>query len=109
MPVTWTIGNKVYEPAKIRVFIEAIWVRINALERAGRIEVATGKDALIVQSASQVCMLLRGLRRDIDAGINTVSGAKRVFEALNKACTIFLEMYFMTKLSQLNQESEAKV
>jgi hypothetical protein len=109
MPVSWTIGNKVYEPVKVRVFIEAIWLRIKALERAGRIEVLPGKDALIVQSASEVRVLLRELRRDIDAGINTLNRAKRVFEVLNRACSIFLEMYFMTKLSQFNGENEATV
>ena len=109
MPVGWTIGNKFYEPAKIRVFIEAIWLRIKALERTGRIGMLAGKDALIVQCVSEVSRLLRDLRRDIDEGINTLNRAKRMFQVLNRACSVFLEMYFMTKLSQFNGEYEATV
>ena len=106
LPVSWRIGNKIYEPAKIRVFIEAIWLRIRTLEREGRIEMLRGQDDLIVQSASEATSLLREVKMGIDAGINTVNTAKKVFEVLNKSCTVFLEMYFRTKMSNFKERSD---
>jgi glutamine amidotransferase-like uncharacterized protein len=100
LPVRWKIGNKIYEPEKIRVFIDAIWQRIKVLERSNRLEILRGEGESILQGASEVTLLLRDVKRGIDAGIDTIGWAKRVFELLNRNCTTFLEMYFRTKMGQ---------
>jgi len=59
-----------------------------------------GEGESILQGSSEVTLLLRDVKRGIDAGIDTLGWAKRVFELLNRNCTTFLEMYFRTKMGQ---------
>ncbi len=98
-PVRWTIGNKVYEPAKIREFVEAIWQRIRPLEKLDHLSILPGKDSLMIQHASETTALLRRIKRGTREGIDTLDLAKQMFNVLNKTCTFFLDMYFRTKMS----------
>ena len=43
LPISWQIGNKIYEAAKIRVFLEAIWQRIGTLENLEKFLSVKGK------------------------------------------------------------------
>lgn len=101
MSVRWMIGKKVYEPAKIRVFIEAIWQRIKPLERMKQIGLVPGKDALMVQYASETTTLLREMRRGINQGQDTLPLAKKVFKLLNRTSTLFLDIYFRARLRRI--------
>lgn len=100
--VRWTIGNKIYEPAKIREFIEAIWQRIRTLEKLDHLSILPGKDSLMIQHASETTALLREIRKGINDGIDTLDIAKQMFNVLNKTCTFFLDMYFRTKMSHFS-------
>lgn len=96
----WTIGNKVFEPAKIRVFIEAIWTRLGVLEKADRTRLLPGQDGLILQRVSELTLLLRDLRRSIISGDSETTGkAEDTFTLLKKTCALFLEIYFSTQMS----------
>ncbi len=103
LPVQWKIGSKVYETAKIREFIEPVWQRIHHLERLNRISLLKGQDARLLQYASETTTLLRELQRGVKRERDTVHTARRVFESLNRTSTLFLEIYFRTKLNTLSQ------
>jgi glutamine amidotransferase-like uncharacterized protein len=105
LPVLWKIDNKVYEPAKIRVFIEAIWVRIKNLEKVNRLSILPGKDALMVQYGKEITVLLREIKGCINEGIDTLDMAKKMFRDLNRMCTLFLETYFRTKMRHFGDVS----
>lgn len=96
----WTIGNKVFESAKIRVFIEAIWTRLRELEKVDRTKLLPGQDELILQRASELTLLLRDLRRSIISGDSETTGkAENTISLLKKTCALFLEIYFSTQMS----------
>ena len=99
LPVRWMIGHKVYEPVKILVFIEAIWSRLKTLEKLNKVIVKPGNEGLLIEHMSKITSLLRDMKRSIDEGTDTLQAAKKVFRVLNKTCNLFLEMYFMTKMT----------
>ena len=100
LPVRWTIGNKIYETAKIREFIEPVWSRINVLEKRRQVCMLNGQDTLIIQRASEVTSLLRDIKNRIDRHTDTHDIAGRMFRKLNKVCTRFFEIFFRTKMHQ---------
>jgi len=99
LPVQWTIRNKVYETAKIREFIEPVWQRIRRLEKLNQIVLLPGQDELLLQHAVEMTTVLREVKRGVRKGVNTLHAAKKMFETLNRTATLFLEIYFRTKLN----------
>ena len=97
MPVRWMIGKKIYEPAKIRVFIEAIWQRIKPLESVKQIRLIEGRDTLMVRHASDTTAILREIKKGINLGNDTLPLAKKVFRVLNRTSTLFLDIYFRAR------------
>ncbi|MFA6220737.1 MAG: BPL-N domain-containing protein [Desulfomonilaceae bacterium] len=93
-PVQWIIGCKIYEPEKIRVFLEAIWKRIGFLERSGLIRVRCGKSGDIVDLASRVTALLRRIKSMVDDHADTQDLAGDLFDSLRRLTMIFLQIYF---------------
>jgi len=98
MPVNWLIGKKVYEPAKIREFLEAIWTRIKCLENANQIIISAGKDDLLTQSVLEITSLLRDIKKEIDNEMAGIESANRLFKLLNKTSKLFLEIYFRSNM-----------
>jgi hypothetical protein len=98
LPVQWTIGNKVFEAAKIREFIEPVWQRIKPLEKLNRLCLLPGQADQLLQVASTTTTLLREVKRDLKKGMDTLDTAIDMFTQLNQAATLFLDIYFRTKL-----------
>ncbi|MCF8144501.1 MAG: hypothetical protein K9N21_11340 [Deltaproteobacteria bacterium] len=98
LPVQWVIGNKVYETAKIREFIEPVWQRIKPLERLNQMRLLPGQAGRLIASASETTALLREMKRSLKQGTDTIFPARTLFERLNRTSTLFLEIYFRTKL-----------
>jgi glutamine amidotransferase-like uncharacterized protein len=103
LPVQWTIGNKVYESAKIREFIEPVWQRIKRIEKLNQLILLPGQAMQLLQAASEATRLLRQVKMDTRRGKDTLHTARNMFEALNRTSTLFLEIYFRTKLTALRQ------
>jgi len=99
LPVRWTIGNKVYETAKIREFIEPVWKRILRLERQNQMVIKPGQYDQLMRHAMETTAVLRQAKRGIKDGLDTVQLAKRMFAELNRVATLFLEIYFRTQRS----------
>ena len=98
IPLKWTIGSKVYETGKIRVFLEALWQRIRSFERDGSILVRAGEDDRLVQTALHVTENIRQIKKGWDQKTDTLETATALFGLLNKTSALFLGIYFRSKL-----------
>jgi hypothetical protein len=96
LPVRWLIGNKIYEPGKIRVFLEAMWIRLKRIERSEVISMRNGELEKIVRVAFDATVLLKNIKGDLEKGLDTVGLAEKVFRNLNLVSTTFLAIYFGT-------------
>lgn len=103
LPVQWKIGNKVYETAKIREFIEPVWQRIRRLEKLNQLILLPGQASRLLQAASKTTRLLRKIKGDTNRGVDTLPAARNMFETLNLLSTLFLDIYFRTRLNSFPQ------
>lgn len=94
VPIQWSIGCKIYEPEKIRVFLEAIWKRIDNLERLRRIRLQNKADEQLVDCACKVKRILRELKARIDDCLETQDIASDLFDSLRRLTMGFLQIYF---------------
>ncbi len=94
MPIQWMIGAKIYEPEKIRVFLEAMWPRIRPLEKCSQIRIQQGMAERIVHYAKDTTALLREMKHQVDQKHETVASATVVFDLLHKLSTAFFNLYF---------------
>ena len=97
LPLKWTIGSKVYETGKIRVFLEALWQRVRSFEKGEALLVRTGQDDLLVQTSLQVTQNIRQIKKGWDRKTDTLSTATALFALLNQISALFLEIYFRSK------------
>ena len=105
-PARWIIGKKVYEPAKFRVYAEALWPRLRKLEKAGRLVIKPAARDLPRDMAG-LAEGLRLLKKDLDQGADTLEAATRLFPALNRATAWFMETYFASILAAHRQREAA--
>jgi glutamine amidotransferase-like uncharacterized protein len=100
LPVHWLIGNKIYEPGKIRMFLESMWVRLKRLEKLEALSIKGGEHENIVRGAVDMTVLLKKIKGDVEKGLDTVGLATKIFRNLNMLSTIFLGTYFVTVNAQ---------
>jgi glutamine amidotransferase-like uncharacterized protein len=94
LPIHWVIGNKIYEPAKIRVFLESLWKRLWLMGKWDRLIVKDGSDKSIVEVASDITVILRTIKKYIDTGHDTQDLSGQLFGKLNILSSMFLDIYF---------------
>jgi glutamine amidotransferase-like uncharacterized protein len=104
-PARWLIGAKVYEPAKLRVFLEAMWVRLRALGKAPALAGPPAAGEQLPALLGQLTTRIRALRQDLAAGGDSLPLARELFAGLIKASSMFLGIYFATALAGLEQGS----
>ena len=105
MPVSWLIGKKVYEPGKIREFLESMWKRLKFFERQKNIMINNGDEIAIVHYGKEITSQLRNIKIGIANGIDTVSLAKDLFEKLTLMSIIFFNFYFKTRSNLWSDKS----
>ncbi len=105
-PLKWTIGNKVYEAGKIRVFLEAVWQRMRSFENTEPILISAGQGDLLIRTAQFITESLRKIKRGWDNQNDTLENARALFGFLNRTSALFLEIYFRSKLFHLIRETE---
>ena len=98
LPLKWIIGSKVYETGKIRVFLEALWLRMRSFEKSESVLVRMGEEERLIQSALQVTRHIRQIKKGWDQEMDTLATATTLFNLLNKISALFLEIYFRSKL-----------
>jgi glutamine amidotransferase-like uncharacterized protein len=92
-PARWLIGDKVYEPQKFRVYLEAIWSRLRPLQRASKLAVMPQVEQL-PDLLTGITEGIRALKRELAEGEDTTARATGLFKDLNQASVMFLRMYF---------------
>ncbi len=100
MPVHWLIGRKIYEPPKILVFLEAMWMRVLRLEKS-RILLEEGDQRELI-GASDITSMLRRIKRDASEGKDTTPSAEKLFGRLITLAAAFLNIYFRTLTGRFN-------
>ncbi len=96
LPIYWLLGNKSYEPQKIRVFIDAMWHRIRRLEKHGPPSVFPETAETLKKYALETTALLRTMKNRFDQKKETHELAARLFDLLHHYTAAFLRMYFQT-------------
>jgi len=99
-PITWQIGQKVYEPVKIRAFLEMVLSRFPQIEQlSGRV----GEDKLfkLRRSFRGITQILREIKREVDKGCDTTDKASNLFILIKNSCADFFRIYFNKKLNTL--------
>jgi hypothetical protein len=93
-PARWMIGHKTYEPAKLRVFVEAAWGYLLKLERLGWLPCGEDQAAALAQAWGELTTRLRGLKPALDRGEDSLALATDIFARLPRACAGILGLYF---------------
>jgi len=99
VPLQWRIGRKLYDPEKIRVFLEAMWSRrgIFSAQKSGH----EPELYAIYNLAGKVAGLIRRLRQSTLSGTDDLAAAEELFDHLKVLTASFLTIYFDAQRSHL--------
>jgi len=101
--LTWQIGHKVYEPAKIRAFLEMVWSRISQMEHMSR-NVEEDELLKLRVSFQVTTQLLREIKREAAKGRDTTDKASYIITEIKNICADFFRNYFNIKLYSLTED-----
>ena len=95
---TWLIGRKVYDPEKIRVFIETIWKRARNLEASESLAfIGSSEIELLTVQTVEVARIIQKLRNNGHPLEQEAALAESLFFTLRKTAAAFLTIYFHLK------------
>ncbi len=94
LSIQWLIGQKIYQPQKIRVYLESMWKRLRVLEKNKVLLFKLGLDDTINNTATQITTELRSLKRQIDEKQDSLKTASTVFDLLHVLSISFFDLYF---------------
>lgn len=103
LPIRWLIGKKVYEPEKVRVFLESMWKRIKKLEKQDGFDVSPGFAETMVLLAVQTTAALRKIKSSLDHQEDTLDSAIFVFDLLHRLSISFFYLYFQAPIHDRRQ------
>ena len=93
-PVQWIIGKKIYEPQKIRVYLESMWKRLRLLEKKKVLTFTAGQSDRITTAAYRTTTELRRIKQQLDAKEDSLKTAIIIFDLLHTLAISFFELYF---------------
>lgn len=95
----WRIGRKLYEPEKIRVFLESMWSRwgIFISQKSGH----EPELCAINGQANEVTVLLRRIRQSAASGADDLAVAEELLDRVKVLTASFLTIYFDVRRSHL--------
>jgi len=100
--IYWKIGNKIWEAEKISVFLEAIWKRINKIEKAIiDFKVDPSEFSQIAELSFKVLNNLKKLKSKVNSGGNSEETSKTLFNLLTILSSLFFKSYFKSKLESI--------
>jgi glutamine amidotransferase-like uncharacterized protein len=99
LSIRWLIGNKIYEPIKIRFFLEALWGRLRTLEKEKTLLLFGEAEQTLPDRARRLTVLLRDLKHTLDDQGDTLPLAEKLFQDLQGLTRIFLTVYFRSRWS----------
>jgi glutamine amidotransferase-like uncharacterized protein len=109
-PVTWRIGVKVWEPEKIRMFLDCAWDRIPWLQARASSGAAMPSDRLeeLAAGYGDVTRLARRLKLEVESDKDSQAAAVSLLTRLKELTAGFLSLYFRLRLEErpdMEQES----
>ena len=107
--MTWLIGKKVYEPEKFRVFIDALWSRINNLEKISWNGLSSETVHGLAASAREVREKLKELKSEMQASTDTTGLVEAIIRELRTLASAFMNVYFGVKRGENVQEEKSNV
>ena len=99
--VTWQIGYKVYDPAKIRLFLEMVWERFPAIEK----QCLTVEEEILLElkdSFETITHLIREIKVLTDNSTDSTQKAIQLFDHIKNSCAHFLSIYFSIQLGNFS-------
>lgn len=96
LPVQWLIGKKVYEPQKVRVYLEAMWKRLGFLEKNKTLILEPGLADKIIAAAKGITLELRRIKQQLDENRESLDTAILIFDLLHTLSISFFDLYFAT-------------
>jgi glutamine amidotransferase-like uncharacterized protein len=101
-PVTWRIGVKVWEPEKIRMFLDYTWDRLPWLQ--GRAAAGEGLPLErldeLAAGFGEVTRLARRLKLEVESGRDSQAAAVSLLTRLKELTAGFLSLYFRLRLEE---------
>ena len=94
LPIRWLIGQKVYEPQKVRVYLESMWKRLKRLEKMTGVYIHPDRTETLTRTCEQTTLALRKIKQQVDAGIDSLETAMHVFQLLHTLAISFFDLYF---------------
>jgi hypothetical protein len=104
--VSWQIGHKVYDPAKISLFLQMVWERFPVVENLSMIP---DEDLLceLNDSFKTITQLIRNIKVLADKASDSTEKASLLFDLIKESCAQFLSMYFAIQLGNLNASQQS--
>lgn len=103
LPIQWLIGQKVYDPQKVRVYLEALWKRLRVLEKNKTLVFTPGLDRRLTDAGARTTIELRRIKQQIDENRDSLKTAVIVFDLLHTLSISFFDLYFATLSNGLDQ------
>ena len=94
-PITWKIGQKIWEPEKFSYFLDAIWKRLGDLEKSA--SSGSGGPQGMIKRSEDATVHLRELRRRLKGEGDTTDLAEEAFSNLRLLTSEFLNLYLGCK------------
>lgn len=105
----WLIGRKVYDPERIRVFLETIWSRARGLDnKEAYLYINEDVIAELLEYFAHIKETLRFLKNSQDQPEDSVKNATQLFFNLRKSTAKFLKIYFRYKNNSITDEQRRK-
>ena len=96
LSIQWLIGQKIYQPQKIRVYLESMWKRLRKLEKNRVLLLNPGLYDKITNTATQITTELRSIKLQIDKKQDSLQTATIIFDLLHILSIAFFDLYFAT-------------
>ena len=98
MPVAWQMGRKVWEPEKIRMFLECAWGRLPFLWECAELIDPSGELEPLASGYANVTRISKSLKMRIESGQDSQAEASELLLSLKELTARFLSLYFRLRL-----------
>ena len=99
MPVAWRLGRKVWEPEKIRMFLECAWERLPFMEEHAELMGPSGGGLEpLARGYADVTRISKSLKMRIESGRDSQAEASMLLLSLKELTARFLSIYFRLRL-----------
>ena len=93
----WRLGEKYYDPAKIVALLDTVWRRL--ADGAAALTAAHADE--LADELGEVVTILKAIKRDAAASVDTLPAARRLFPLLSAAARRFVQSYLETRAARM--------